>query len=61
MYDEGTKLTNRPSAARRKTARNAFIVTADAKCRTGDTLKLTQFIHKIYVTLKKPNAKIVYR
>jgi hypothetical protein len=51
MYDDEKKLTIRPSAARRATARNAFIVIFDAKCRTGDTFMSTQFIHKIYVTL----------
>jgi hypothetical protein len=31
MYERETKLTKRPSAARRTTARNAFIVAADVK------------------------------
>jgi hypothetical protein len=31
IYDHETKLTTRQSAARRTRARNAFIVTADAK------------------------------
>jgi hypothetical protein len=36
MYEHETKLTTRPSAARRTTARKAFIVAGDVKLRTGD-------------------------
>jgi hypothetical protein len=48
-----TKLSKGPSAARRTTARNAFIVTADVKRRTGNTFVSTQYTHKIYFTVTR--------
>jgi len=40
-------------AAMRNRIRNAFIVTAGAKWRTGDTFMSTQYIHKIYFIVSK--------
>ena len=51
MYAHETKLPTRPIAARRKTARNAFIFIAVVKRRTGDIFMSTQYIHKIYFTV----------
>jgi hypothetical protein len=48
-----TKLPTRPSAARRTTTRNAFIVTADVKRITGKTFMSTHYIHKINFTVTK--------
>jgi len=47
------ELTARLSAARKVRARNAFIVAAARKWRTGDSFMWVQFIPKIYVTVIK--------
>jgi hypothetical protein len=53
VYEHETKLPTRHSAARKTTARNAFIVTADVKLRTGNTFMSTHYIHKICFTVTK--------
>jgi hypothetical protein len=53
MYEHETKLSTRPSTARKTTARNAFIVTVDVKRRTGNTFMSTQYTHKIYFPVTK--------
>jgi hypothetical protein len=48
-----TNLPTRPSAARKTTVRNTFVVTADLKRRTGNTFMSTHYIQKIYFTVTK--------